>query len=517
MTDTEDTTADAGEGTTPAPRKKLTYQDVVEAVITRSDEDRAWTIEQNGLVQKQITAHTAMLADMFANQQKNQAEDRRHQQETIAELTALVRAVVGANPAPAAAQSTASPGESETIAAETSATTGTEKPAAGDHEGQATQPVTEDDTATQNHPDPDESGAAASDGAPTIADTEDGGGRDAEGAVENTDTRSDEEHRPAPAADDPEPTGADHDDTAGKPAAARDGNDPEPGAPDKTPAAAVEGESEEQTADHDEASAAAGEDSHTAEDDTDAEVVERDNGGEEAGPGPNQATKPATPEQNQETIVKPLRAIEQTLVALEKSLPDVEDITKENTGILDVLALIREATDKHTAWISSLVGRLPLPAPPAAPAPGGEITPTEHALLTVMGRLDEIVLILNGPQPAQDMASTEEPDGQPRQLDPDVKAFHAVAGDLSRQITTDRSNYSLLAWAGAGLATVAIPLALALGILVQQQFAPLAVPDPTLGWKDRVWASVGPTIAQCMSREDAGAGDCIVAITTPGE
>ena len=64
---------------------------------------------------------------------------------------------------------------------------------------------------------------------------------------------------------------------------------------------------------------------------------------------------------------------------------------------------------------------------------------------------------------------------------------------------------------------LSLALALALGILIQQQFAPLGVPDPTHGWKDRVWARVGPTIAQCMFLEDAGAGDCIVTITTPGE
>ena len=491
MTDPKDDTADAGEKQTPVPRKKMTYQDVVEAVITRSDEDRAWTLEQNGLVQKQIAGHTAMLAEMFANQQKNQVEDRRHQQETITELATLVRTVVAALPT---APSTA----------------------AGDHEEQATQPATEDTTATQNHSDPDESGAAASDGAPATADTEDGGGSDAEGAVEGTATRSDEEHRPAPAAGDDEPARADPDDTAGKPAATREGNDPPTAASDKTQAAAVEGESEDHATDHDEEAVAAGEEAHTEEDDAAEEVVESTNG-EEAEPGPDRDTKPATTEADPETIVKPLRAIAQKLTAIEDALPDGEHATKENMGILDALALIREATDKHTAWISSLVGRLPLPAAPAGTDPGGEITPTEKALLTVMNRLDDVVLILNGPPPEEDAASAEEPTEQPPQLDPGLKAFHAAAADLSRQITTDRSNYRLLVWAGAGIAAVAIPLALALGILVQQQLALVALPDPTLGWKDRVWASVGPTLAQCMSLEDAGAGDCIVSITTPGE
>ena len=329
----------------------------------------------------------------------------------------------------------------------------------------------------------------------------------------------------------PEPARADHDDTAGKPATAPEGNDPEPDASDKTPATAVEDESEEHIADQDEAEAAAGEHAHTAEDDTDAEVdtdaedahtgdddedeevVESVNG-EQAEPSPDQDTKHATTEADPETIVKPLRAIEKKLVDIQKSLLAGEGITKENMGILDVLALIREATDKHTAWISSLVGRLPLPRSPAGTDPGGEITPTEEALLTVMGSLDQIVLILNGTPPEEDAASPEEPADQPREIDPDVKAFHAVAGDLSRQITTDRSNYSFLAWAGAGIAA---RWPWPWGFLIQQQFAPLAVPDPTLGWKDRVWARAGPTLAKCMSLEDAGAGDCIVTITTPGE
>ena len=72
--------------------------------------------------------------------------------------------------------------------------------------------------------------------------------------------------------------------------------------------------------------------------------MEEVDGGKEA--GPDQATQPATPEQNQETIVKPLRTIEQKLGAIEQSLSDGGHITKENLAILDVLALIRETTDK---------------------------------------------------------------------------------------------------------------------------------------------------------------------------
>ena len=59
------------------------------------------------------------------------------------------------------------------------------------------------------------------------------------------------------------------------------------------------------------------------------------------------------------------------------------------------------------------------------------------------------------------------------------------------------------------MVALAIPLVPALGLLVQQQFAPLAMPDPTRGWRDRF----GPEISLCMSREIAGNGDCVIEAT----
>ena len=64
------------------------------------------------------------------------------------------------------------------------------------------------------------------------------------------------------------------------------------------------------------------------------------------------------------------------------------------------------------------------------------------------------------------------------------------------------------------LATVALPLALGLGILIQQQFTLLAMPDPTRGWKDRVWDRFGQEIRLCMFREIAGEGDCVIDVAT---
>ena len=414
MTDTDDKPAAAAKAP-PAPPQKMSYQQLIKWMVRRSEEDRAWALEQNSSQKKQIDAQTTMLAELVATQQKNQQEDRHHQRQTIDKLAALVEAAVGAKP-PAADK-----GETSTSTA----------------------------------------------------------------------------HRGEP---------------AGGPAAARDGHDPDPDASDGTHTATAGDEGGEQAAEHGEADTAAGEEAHTEEADADEEVVEDDNGDEA-----EQDTNRSASEQNQETIVKPLRAIVQKLADIEKSLPDGGHATKENKDILDVLALIREATDKHTQWVSSLVGRLSHPAPPGGAAPKGEVTATERAILTVMGRLDHIVTMLNKRLPNAGTTPDEKPGDPKRPLAADVEAIQVTAQDLSQQLSTDRGNYRHLVWAGTGIAALAIPLALVLGLLVQQQFSPLAVPDPTLGWKDRVWASVGPTIAQCMSREDAGAGDCIVTITTPGE
>ena len=58
---------------------------------------------------------------------------------------------------------------------------------------------------------------------------------------------------------------------------------------------------------------------------------------------------------------------------------------------------------------------------------------------------------------------------------------------------------------------ITIPiLALVLGIIIQQHFTLLAVPDPTRGWKDRVWDRFCPEISLCMSHEAAGKGDCVI-------
>ena len=168
--------------------------------------------------------------------------------------------------------------------------------------------------------------------------------------------------------------------------------------------------------------------------------------------------------------------------------------------------------------VTSLVARLPEPPPPgsaATPEKEEELDPTERALLHVMGRLDSIVLLLGGKPAAPTEAADEAPKETGKKPPPHLETLTAAA-DLSQQFRAERGHFIRFAWIGAVLAVLALPLTLTLGILIQQQFASLPVPDPTIGWKDRVWDRVGQDIARCMTREAAGAGDCVITIVAPG-
>ena len=94
------------------------------------------------------------------------------------------------------------------------------------------------------------------------------------------------------------------------------------------------------------------------------------------------------------------------------------------------------------------------------------------------------------------------------------KSVRTAASDLARMVEADRGHFRRFGWVAAG---IALPGMLALGLLAQQEFGILTPVDSTGGWKDIVWRSYGPEIADCLTRERVTGGDCIVAITTPGE
>ena len=73
------------------------------------------------------------------------------------------------------------------------------------------------------------------------------------------------------------------------------------------------------------------------------------------------------------------------------------------------------------------------------------------------------------------------------------------------------------AWIAAAAGVIALPATLAAGIFLQQEFALMPVPDPSFGWKDRIWEQMGPEIAGCLNLQDSGAGACVVTVTPPTE
>ena len=130
----------------------------------------------------------------------------------------------------------------------------------------------------------------------------------------------------------------------------------------------------------------------------------------------------------------------------------------------------------------------------------------EQGHLRILGRLDNIVNMMAAPNTTAARVDAEDP------------SPHDVAVmDLSRQLRAERGSTTRLAWA-AGLATlIVMPMVLALGILIQQQFTPLAMPDPTRGWKDRVWDRFGSEISMCISREITDNAECVLRATNPAD
>ena len=107
--------------------------------------------------------------------------------------------------------------------------------------------------------------------------------------------------------------------------------------------------------------------------------------------------------------------------------------------------------------------------------------------------------------------ASEEYSAISKELIRTAKEFLAATEELSRQLRAERTERGDRTWSRATIAILALPLAL--GIIIQQQFSPFAMPDPTLGWKDRVWDRTGTDIAQCMTLEITDGGECVIEAT----
>ena len=111
------------------------------------------------------------------------------------------------------------------------------------------------------------------------------------------------------------------------------------------------------------------------------------------------------------------------------------------------------------------------------------------------------------------------------ETDPDYKAavdaavglsgkLDSCRGDFGRWVEKDRRRQRY--WKAAALAA-AVPAALALGVLVEQQFQVIPLHDPSGGWSGWIWESHGRAIVDCAveaMRTDAEV-DCALAVRRP--
>ena len=127
----------------------------------------------------------------------------------------------------------------------------------------------------------------------------------------------------------------------------------------------------------------------------------------------------------------------------------------------------------------------------------------------LMERIDGLIVALVG-QLDRVVPSTGENRPPPAELD----EIRAMASDLSKQLRAERNGFMRFSWIAAG-AVIVLPAMVALGVFLQREYDLMPVPDPSFGWKDRIWEEMGAEIAGCLNLQDGGAGDCVVTVTPP--
>ena len=115
--------------------------------------------------------------------------------------------------------------------------------------------------------------------------------------------------------------------------------------------------------------------------------------------------------------------------------------------------------------------------------------------------------------------------GRLAKTDPDYKAAVDAAVGLSGKLESCRADFGRWVeadrrrqryWKAAALAA-AVPAALLLGVLVEQQFQVIPLHDPSGGWSGWVWETQGRAIVDCAveaMRTDAEV-DCALVVRRP--
>ena len=111
------------------------------------------------------------------------------------------------------------------------------------------------------------------------------------------------------------------------------------------------------------------------------------------------------------------------------------------------------------------------------------------------------------------------------ETDPDYKAAVDAAVGLSGELGSCRADLGRWVeedrrwqrrWKSAALAA-AVPVALLLGLLVQKEFQPIPLHDPSGGWSGWIWETHGRAIVDCAveARRTEAEVDCALVVRRP--
>ncbi len=115
--------------------------------------------------------------------------------------------------------------------------------------------------------------------------------------------------------------------------------------------------------------------------------------------------------------------------------------------------------------------------------------------------------------------------GRLLETDPDYKAAVDAAVGLSGELGSCRADLGRWVeedrrwqrrWKTAAMAA-AVPAALLLGVLVQKEFQPIPLHDPSGGWSGWIWETHGRTIVDCAveARRMEAEVDCALVVRRP--
>ena len=279
---------------------------------------------------------------------------------------------------------------------------------------------------------------------------------------------------------------------------------------------------------------AAGSDAATAGDSTATGADESATAEDEPAPSaeddvPEDAAADFSPEALARALAErlPLDDVKTSIEAIREAIISSREGDEEKTDpgidtVIQVLSAVRGDLDIQAQLIQALHRNPP-------PKEGQDTLSTDHAMTLhdeLMKHMDQLIVriapAVSGGEKKDEKEQEQDAAAQPAErqdrLPPTgAEEVRTAAADLSTQLRAEGSAFRRFAWV---FALVAIPMAVALGIVAQREFGLMpALPetDPTGGWKDIVWEDYGEDISHCRGMENAGVGPCVVTVTPPAQ